>query len=119
MILSSACRLVEISCLVINKVSVVSDSHRMRDQTDSTAITNPRISKDNINTYYPGYFRTRDQQNIYEQTFFSNFYTLADRKSVNNTVFLENRKCDFQCAAAKRRKKRQGLSGVEHGCCFS
>ncbi|XP_052788630.1 uncharacterized protein LOC128223389 [Mya arenaria] len=76
------------------------------------------INADNINSFFPAYFRSPDEQLLYERRYMSGFTT---RTVVEPSISNLNVTCGFSCGralAGKKRKKRQ-LAAVEHGCCKS
>ncbi|XP_053386407.1 uncharacterized protein LOC123537982 [Mercenaria mercenaria] len=76
------------------------------------------LTSENIMKAYPSYFRTDEEQQIFEQTFLEG---IENRFTVLNVTAPLNETCAFNCFGGEfpARRRRQAGGGVLHGCCQS
>ncbi|XP_052810663.1 uncharacterized protein LOC128238608 [Mya arenaria] len=82
---------------------------RHRDSTEK------KINAENINSFFPAYFRSPEEQRLYEDSYMSG---LTNRTLVKPSISDPTKDCNFNCYGAPQRRKRQ-VASVEHGCCKS
>ncbi|XP_052790250.1 uncharacterized protein LOC128224451 isoform X2 [Mya arenaria] len=105
--------LLGVLCLTFAEVIAVFINQELRHRDSKEK----EINAENINSFFPGYFRSPEEQRLYESRYMSGF---TNRTVVEPRISYFDTTCGFSCRStfAKKLKKRQ-LAAVEHGCCRS